>query len=164
MKPVLQNHAALRSSLAVMLIVLGNASSAQGNENADALPEVSGAWVKTTVPGSSVSAAYLQIKSRTSLKLVKVASPVAAIVEIHDMKMNGGVMEMKAMDAVDVPAGKVIELKPGGLHIMLMQVKKPINKGDKVPLTLTFEASGKRPMMMKLDAIAREHDAHRNKH
>ena len=114
-------------------------SSAQHPGQSPAMPNVSNVWVKITVPGSNVSAAYMQIKSATPLKLVKAESPVAGIAEIHDMKMNDGVMEMKALDALDIPIDKTTELKPGGKHIMLMKVKQPINKGDKVPLTLTFE-------------------------
>ena len=121
-------------------------------------------WAKTTVPGGSVSAAYMHIKSASPLKLVKAESTIAGIVEIHDMKMNDGVMQMKALDAVDVPAGKLVELKPGGMHIMLMKVKKPITPGDKVPLTLTFEAAGKKPVVVKLDVIARENTSSGHSH
>lgn len=113
-------------------------------------------WVKTTVPGGTVSAAYMQLRSETPVKLVKVESPVAGLVEIHDMKMNAGVMEMKAVDAVAVPGGVPVTLKPGGLHVMLMKVAKPIHAGDKVPLTLTFEGAQSKPVVLKVDAIARD--------
>lgn len=149
---------------AILAIVFSATAYAQHAEPGQAMPSVSNVWVKTTVPGGSVSAAYMHIKSATPLKLVKAASSVAGIVEIHDMKMNGGVMEMKALDALDVPVGKTIELKPGGTHVMLMKVKKPIHKGDKVPLTLTFEGADKKLMTIKFDAIAQESDAQRNKH
>ena len=143
----------LQLGLAMILVVFVGALFAQsGTTN----PVISDVWIRTTVPGGTVSAAYMQIKSATPLKLVKAASPVAGIVEIHDMKMKDGVMEMKAMDALDVPAGKAFELKPGSVHVMMMKVKKPIFKGDKVPLTLTFEGAGKEPVVVTLDAIARE--------
>ena len=106
----------------------------------------------------------MHIKSGTPMKLVKVESPAAGIVEIHDMKMNAGVMEMNAMDAVDIAANTLVELKPGGMHVMLMKVKKPINKGDKVPLKLTFEIAGKKPLVIELDAIAQEKNAAGHKH
>ena len=98
------------------------------------------------------------------MKLVNAESSIAGIVEIHDMKMNDGVMEMKALDAVIVPADKLVALAPGGMHVMLMQVKKPIRKGDKVRLTLTFEDAAKKPVIVTLDAIAKENNADGHKH
>ena len=117
---------------------------------------ISNVWAKTTVPGGAVSAAYMQIKSAKPVKLVKVETAIANIVEIHDMKMNDGVMEMKALDAVDIPANKVVELKPGGMHVMLIKVKQPINKGDKIPLTLTFEGADKKSFTMNVEASGQE--------
>lgn len=122
----------------------------------DVAPVISDAWVKTTVPGGRVSAAYFSIKSARPLKLVKAETPVAGIVEIHNMNMKDGVMEMKAVDAVDISANKAVTLKPGGLHVMLMKVAKPINVGDKVPLVLTFEGMDKKTLVVKLDAVAQE--------
>ena len=122
-------------------------------------PSISNVWVRTTVPGSTVSAAYMQIKSAVPLKLVKAESAAAGIVEIHDMKMNDGVMEMKALDLLEVPVGKTIELKPGGVHVMLMRLKKPIHRGDKIPLTLTFEGTRDGPVVVRLDATARESES-----
>jgi len=78
------------------------------------------------------------------------------MVEIHNMQMNGDVMEMNAVDAVDVPAHKMVELKPGGLHVMLMQVKQPIKNGDRVPMTLTFEGADKKLIRMKVEAIGQD--------
>ncbi len=139
-------------------------SSAQDPGQNPAMPNVSNVWVKITVPGSNVSAAYMQIKSATRLKLVKAESPVAGIAEIHDMKMNDGVMEMKALDALDIPIEKTTELKPGGTHIMLMKLKQPINKGDNVPLTLTFEGADKKLITLKVNALAQASDARHNAH
>jgi copper(I)-binding protein len=119
-------------------------------------PAITDAWVRTTVPGGTVSAAYMHIKSTKPLRLVKAESPVAGLVELHNMTMKDGVMGMKAMDAVDIPADKMVELKPGAMHVMLMMVKQPIKAGDKVPLILTFEAADKKPVVIKLDAVAQE--------
>ena len=128
------------------------------------MPSVSNVWVKTTIPGSTVSAAYMQIKSAVPLKLIKAESTAAGIVEIHDMKMKDGVMEMKALDALDIPVNKTTELKPGGTHIMLMKLKQPINKGDKVPLTLTFEGADKKLTTLKMNALAQASDVRHNMH
>lgn len=122
--------------------------------SADA-PSISEVWIKPTIPGSDVSAAYMHIKSATTFNLIKAESPLVGIAELHSMNMKDGVMEMKAEDAFLIPAGKAIDLKPGGMHIMLMKVRQPIKAGDKVPLTLTFEAPDKKSLTVKLDAIAR---------
>jgi copper(I)-binding protein len=119
-------------------------------------PVVKDAWVKTTVPGAQVSAAYMSIESPTAAKLTKVETPRAGIVELHDMKMKDGVMEMKAEPSFAVPAKGALELKPGGKHVMLFKVAEPIKAGDKVPLTLTFEGADKKPVVVKVDAVARE--------
>src|SRR5450759_1411178 len=87
------------------------------------------AWVRDTVPGAMVSAAYLRIKSDAPVKLVKAESALAGIVEIHKMEMKDGIMKMNAVDAVEVVPGKVVELKPGGYHIMLMMLKGQIKAG-----------------------------------
>lgn len=134
-----------------------NTALAQPKPSA-AAPKVFDVWVKTTVPGGRVSAAYMHIKSATPTKLVKVETDVAEIVEIHDMKMRDGVMEMKAIDAVDVPANKLVDLKPGGMHVMLIKVKQPIKKGDKIPLKLTFEGADKKPLVVNVDAVGQEKD------
>ena len=123
-------------------------------------PVISNVWIKATIPGSNVSAAYLRIKSAKAVRLVKAETPVAGIAELHSMNMKDGVMEMKAEDAFTVPAGNTIELKPGGMHIMLMQVARPIKVGDKVPLTLTFEGANKKPLLMKVEALARAPSGH----
>ena len=164
MKPVPQKINAVCLAFAITASGFVSAAPAQDAEAHRAMPIVSEVWVKTTVPGGTVSAAYMHIKSASPLKLVKAESTIAGIVEIHNMKMNDGVMQMKALDAVDVPAGKLVELKPGGMHIMLLKVKKPITPGDKVPLTLTFEAAGKKPVVVKLDVIARENTSSGHSH
>jgi len=117
---------------------------------------VSNIWAKTTVPGSAVSAAYMQIQSEQPIKLIKVEATIANMVEIHSMQMKEGVMEMNEVEAVDIPAKKLIELKPGGLHVMLMQVKQPIKNGDKIPLTLTFEGAHKKLIRVKVEATAQD--------
>ena len=82
---------------------------------------ISDAWARATVPGQSVSGAYMHIQSGVPLKLVKVESPIAAISEIHNMSMKEGVMSMSAVSSVDIPAKQAVDLKPGGYHVMLMQ-------------------------------------------
>ena len=117
---------------------------------------ISDAWIKTTIPGATVSAAYMRIQSPTPLKLLKVEGAIAADIQIHDMRMNEGVMEMNALPSIDIAAQQTVELKPGGKHVMLMKVAKPIKNGDKVPLALTFEGTDKKTITLRINAIAKE--------
>ncbi len=137
------------------LILIGNFGASAETAGTKAKPPgiiVAGAWVKPTIPGGAVSAAYMRIQSLTALKLIKVETPVAGEVQIHDMKMNDGVMEMREMDGVDIPVGKVVELKPGGKHVMLMNIAKPIRLGSKVPLKLVFVDANKKQVSIQVDA------------
>jgi copper(I)-binding protein len=88
----------------------------------------------------------MTVKSKENSKLVAASTPVAGIVEIHEIKMDKDVMKMSALpNGLDLPAGKAVDLKPGGFHIMLMDLKMPLNKDVAVPLTLTFQdSSGKK--------------------
>lgn len=99
-------------------------------------------WVRGTVAQQKATGAFMQLTSKTGGKLVSAASPVAGVVEIHEMKMEGSVMKMAAVPGLDLPAGKSVELKPGGYHVMLMDLKQPLKGGDTVPLTLVVEGAG----------------------
>ena len=107
---------------------------------------ISNAWERATVQGQKATGAFMTVTSKENAKLVAVSSPVAGIVEIHEMKMEKDVMKMSALpNGLDLPAGKAVELKPGGFHIMLMDLKLPLNKDVALPLTLTFQdSSGKK--------------------
>ena len=107
---------------------------------------VTNAWARATVQGQKATGAFMTVTSKENAKLVAVSSPVAGIVEIHEMKMDKDIMKMSALpNGLELPAGKAVELKPGGYHIMLMDLKLPLNKDVSVPLTLTFQdASGKK--------------------
>ncbi|WP_324779695.1 copper chaperone PCu(A)C [Thiobacillus sedimenti] len=105
---------------------------------------VTDAWARATVPGQPVSGAYMQIRSDADARLVGVTSTAVPRVEVHEMSMDGGVMRMREVKAIELPKGKTVSLEPGGYHIMLMNLKKPIAAGDVIPLTLVIEADGKR--------------------
>jgi copper(I)-binding protein len=100
---------------------------------------VTGAWVRGTVAGQMTTGAFMQLSSPVDTTLVAVTSPAAKIAEVHEMKMDGGMMKMRAADKIAIPAGKPVELKPGGYHIMLVDLVAPLKDGDSVPLKLTFE-------------------------
>jgi periplasmic copper chaperone A len=112
---------------------------------AQAQTTVSDAWVRGTVAQQKATGMFAQITSVQGAKLVAASSPVAGVVEIHEMSMDGNVMKMRAVPALPLPAGKAVELKPGGFHIMLMDLKQPLKAGDAVPVVLVVEGSdGKR--------------------
>jgi len=103
---------------------------------------ISNAWVRATVQGQKATGAFMTVMSKENAKLLSVSTPVAGIVEIHEMKMDKDVMKMAALpNGLELPAGKAVDLKPGGYHIMLMDLKLPLNKDVGVPLTLTFQDS-----------------------
>lgn len=99
---------------------------------------VTDAWVRGTVPGQKATGAFMQLKSSADTTLVNATSPAAKVVEIHEMAMDGGVMRMRAIDKLALPAGKSVDLKPGGYHVMLMDLGTQLKAGDSVPVTLTF--------------------------
>lgn len=101
---------------------------------------VNNAWVRAAVPGQSATGAFMSITAKENMRLMGVASPVAGVAELHEMKMDGGVMMMRAVEGgLEIPAGKTLELKSGGYHLMLMDLKKALPKDSTVPLTLVFK-------------------------
>ena len=101
---------------------------------------VTEAWARATVQGQKATGAFMKITAKDNAKLVGVSSPVAGVAEIHEMKMEKDIMKMAALpNGLDLPAGKAVELKPGGYHVMLMDLKAPLAKDTTVPVTLTFQ-------------------------
>jgi copper(I)-binding protein len=102
-------------------------------------------WVRGTVPQQKASGAFMQITSAQGGKLLSVSTPVAGVAEVHEMAMDGTTMRMHAVPALELPPGRPVELKPGGYHLMLMDLKQQLKAGDTVPLTLVIEGKdGKR--------------------
>ena len=115
---------------------------------AQSLPKVEGAWARSTVPGQQGTGAFMRLNASKPMQLVGVATPVAGTAEVHEMKMEGDVMRMRVVPHLDLPAGQTTELKPGGYHIMLLDLKQPLANGSVVPLTLLFrDASGARSQL-----------------
>lgn len=112
-------------------------------------------WVRATVAPQKVTGAFMQLTASKPLKVVAASSPVAEVVEIHEMKMDGGVMKMRAVDALPLPAGQAVALKPGSYHVMLMGLKGPIQAGETVPLTLTVEGEDHQRSSVEVKAQAR---------
>ena len=106
---------------------------------------VSDAWVRGMVAPQRATGAFMKITSAQGGRLVAVSTPAARVAEVHEMVMQGDVMAMRAIEALELPAGKAVELKPGGHHLMLMGIEQPLKPGETVPLTLTVEGKdGKR--------------------
>mgnify|MGYP003344326284 FL=1 len=116
---------------------------------------VKDAWVRATVPAQKTTGAFMQLSSPAATRLVEVRSPAAAVVEIHEMAMDNNVMKMRAVKGIDVPAGKTVELKSGGYHVMLIDLKAQVKAGDAVPLTLVFEDKDKKRQTVEVKAEAR---------
>lgn len=115
-----------------------------------AATSVADAWARGTVAGQSSSGVFMRITSPEGGRLVGVASPWAGMAEVHEMKMDGDMMKMNAVPFVELPAGKAVELKPGGHHVMLMGLKQQLKGGDQLPLTLTIEGAGGKKETLEL--------------
>ena len=101
--------------------------------------KVEDAWVRGTVASQKATGAFMRLTAAQATSLVRAESPAAGVTEVHEMKMDGDVMKMRAVPSLELPAGKAVELKPGGYHVMLMDLKAPLAKGATVPLTLVFK-------------------------
>ena len=122
-------------SLLVGLFVLGAAPVWAG----DVLVE--GAWVRGTVAAQRATGAFMRLTASEAAALVGASSPAASVTEVHEMAMHNDVMRMRPTEAIELPAGQAVELKPGGYHIMLMGLKAPLAEGDVVPITLRLRGA-----------------------
>ena len=113
--------------------------------------QVSDAWARATPGKAEIGAAYLTIRSPTADRLVAASTPAAKKAELHTMSMTGMVMKMRPVDGLDIPPGEAVSLKPGGVHIMLIGLAKPLKEGEAFPLTLTFEKAGSRAVTVVVE-------------
>lgn len=126
---------------------------------------VSDAWVRGTVAQQKATGAFMQLKAAQDSRLVAAKSPVAGVVEIHEMKMEKDVMKMRALpDGLALPAGKTVELSPSGYHVMLMDLKQPLKEGATVPLTLVLEGGDRKRSELAVTATVRPLNAPANAH
>ena len=112
-------------------------------------------WVRGTVASQKATGLFVQLTSAQGGKLVSGSTPVAGSVEIHEMAMAGDVMKMRQIQSLDLPAGQPVALKPGGHHVMLMDLKKPLKAGDTVPVTLVIEGKNGQRESLTLHAPVR---------
>ena len=140
-----------RRFLGVLLLALaGTVASAQ------AAPKVEDAWARPTVAGQAGGGGFLKITSPTADRLVAATAPVSKTVELHTMQMDGNVMRMRQVPAIDIPAGQTVELKPGGLHVMFIGLTQTLKDGATFPLKLRFEKAGEVEVEVKVRTQAQE--------
>ncbi|HZR68154.1 MAG TPA: copper chaperone PCu(A)C [Burkholderiales bacterium] len=115
----------------------------------------SDAWARGTVPGQSSSAVYMRLRSDEPAAVVAVESPLGTA-ELHDMKMDGDIMRMRPLKRLELPAGRTVDLGPAGAHVMLTGLKRPLAKGDRVPLRLVVETPGGKRRSVDVRAEVRD--------
>lgn len=130
------------------LLCVGLASTAQAQVT------IEGAWARATVPNQSATGVFMRLTAQKDVVLTGASSPVAGIAEVHEMTMDKDIMRMRAAGHVPLKAGQTIELKSGGLHIMMMDLKKQIKAGESVPLTLSFKAADGTVSTVETNAMA----------
>lgn len=123
--------------------------------SAQAEVTIKDAWVRATVPQQMATGAFFQIQSSTDARVVSVQTSAAGVAEIHEMKMENNLMKMRAVEHLDLAAGKMVELKPGGFHLMLMDLKQQIKAGELIPVTLVVEGKDKKRETIEIKLKAR---------
>jgi copper(I)-binding protein len=158
-------------SLAISAAILLTGISSNAHDHSTGDIRIERAYARPTVSGQTSGAAYLTIenKGKNADKLVSITSPAAKSAQIHTMSMDGNIMRMREVPTVEIKPAEKIVMKPGdGYHIMLIGVHKPLNVGDRIPLTLTFEKSGKAEVSAAVEdnkpKAAKEHQSHHHKH
>lgn len=114
--------------------------------------KVEDAWVRGTVASQKATGAFMRLTPAANARLVAVQSPVAGVAEIHEMAMENDVMKMRQIPGLDLAAGRTMELKPGGFHVMLMDLKQPLKGGEQVSITLVFEDDAKKRFTQEIKA------------
>jgi copper(I)-binding protein len=122
---------------------------------ASAQVQVKDPWVRATVPAQKSSGAFMQLSAKEDARLISVRSPVAGIVELHQMSLVDNVMRMSAVKGIEIPAGRGAELKPGGYHVMLLDLKQQLKEGDTVPMTLVVEGKDRKRQTIEVKATVR---------
>jgi periplasmic copper chaperone A len=154
----------MRSTTIMFVAALGLlASSAAAEDARIGSLEIVHPWARATPKGASVGAAYLTIKNAGSVsdRLVTGSIPIAARVEVHEMTMDAGVMKMRELkDGLEIKPGETATLKPGGLHLMFVDLKTPLERGKPVKGTLTFERAGTVEVTYDVEAVGAQPAGH----
>ncbi len=123
-------------------------------------------WSRATAPRAPAGAVYMVLSNTGAEmdRLVAAAAPIAEKVELHTHSMVDGVMKMRQVEAIEVAPGEPSVLQPGGLHVMLIGLKQPLNEGEMVPVTLTFEKAGDVEIMSHVQAAGAMEAGHDHGH
>ena len=122
-------------------------------------------WSRATPPGAKVGAGFMRLRNAGAAdRVVGASSPAAGRVEMHITVREGDVMKMREVTSFEIPAGGSFELKPGGAHLMLLDLKRPLKKGEKVPLTLELEKGGALKLELSVEEMGARQPAHRGGH
>lgn len=124
------------SRLLLTLSIITSSALAMGKDTV----YIENAWVRPTTPGQDIGAAYMTFSSMQNVTLIRVTSDATESIEIHSMSMRNGVMKMRMLENLPIKAGKPYKLEPGGFHLMLFDLKKPLNAGQYVNFELTFKS------------------------
>ncbi len=122
--------------------------------------KIEDAWVRATAPGQKVAGGFMQLTADADMALVGGSSPVSRSLELHIMKMDGGVMEMRQLKEIALPKGQTVKLQPGGLHLMFIGIKQQIKDGDKVPVTLIVKGADGKEQKLDVQAEVRKPGGH----
>jgi copper(I)-binding protein len=145
--PTLMQPMPRLATLIALLLVTSTAAAAD--------VRVEKAWARQPAPGQKTASAYAELTSTSAAALVAAASPLAGRVELHSMTLDGGVMRMRAISRIELPAGKTVKLAPNGLHLMVFDLKQPLKAGDKLPLVLTIQPAGASATTLEIEAEVR---------
>jgi copper(I)-binding protein len=151
-----------RSVASAMLAALLASGTALALKNQVTTLRITNAFARATPPGAKVAGAFMSIENqgRETDRLVSASSPVAGLVEIHEMAMDGGMMKMRAIKGIDVRPGATVDLKPGGYHVMLEDLKQPLKQGEQIPVLLTFEKAGTVEIKVRIEPMGAAAHAH----
>ena len=141
----------MRTVLAGLVLALACLASVA----AHAQVKVEHPWVRGAVPGQLTTGAFFDLTSPKDAAIVKVESPVAGVAEVHTSETKGNLMTMRAVPSVALPAGKTVRFAPGGYHVMLMDLKRPVKNGEVVPITLTLEYPDRKQEKVEVAAEVR---------
>jgi len=118
--------------------------------------KVDNAWVRATAPGQKVAGGFMNLTADADMVLLGGSSPVSKTLELHIMKMDGGVMEMRQVKEIALPKGQTVNLEPGGLHVMFIGLKGQVREGQKVPMTLLVRGTDGKEQKLAVEAVARK--------
>ena len=144
----------LLKTLLISAVGLGISGLANAQNAKVGSVQIENAYTRATVSGQQAAGGFMKIENKGAAdQLISASSPVAGEVQLHEMAMDGNVMKMRQVKDIAVPAGGAVELKPGGMHLMFMNIKAPLTAGETVPVKLKFAKAGEVEVKMPVNAM-----------